>query len=64
MPDDTEADPTVTAFRERPGFIQSEGSRYLRDFWVRYFDRQELIILFDSPSECLQDLKYLSFVRG
>jgi hypothetical protein len=46
-----EADPAVTAFCERPGFIQSEGKRYLADFWVRYFDRQELVILFDSASE-------------
>ena len=46
-----EADPAVTAFCERPGFIQSEGKRYLADFWVRYFDRKELVILFDSPSE-------------
>ena len=46
-----EVDPAVTAFCERPGFIQSEGKRYLADFWVRYFDRQELVILFDSLSE-------------
>lgn len=46
-----EADPAVTAFCERPGFIQSEGKRYLADFWVRYFDHQELVILFDSASE-------------
>jgi hypothetical protein len=46
-----EADPAVTAFCERPGFIQSEGKRYLADFWVRYFDRQELVILFDLASE-------------
>lgn len=46
-----EADPAVTACCERPGFIRSEGKRYLADFWVRYFDRQELVILFDSASE-------------
>ncbi|WP_241021512.1 hypothetical protein [Burkholderia sp. Ac-20353] len=46
-----EADPAVTAFCERPGFIQSEGKRYLADFWVRYFDRHELVILFDLASE-------------
>lgn len=46
-----EADPRVTAFCERPGFIQTEEKRYLADFWVRYFDHQELVILFDSPSE-------------
>lgn len=46
-----EADPAVIEFCERPGFIQSEGKRYLADFWVRYFDRQELVILFDSASE-------------
>ncbi|WP_176060121.1 hypothetical protein [Paraburkholderia sp. BCC1876] len=46
-----EADPAVTAFCERPGFIQAEGKRYLADFWARYFDRQELVILFDSISE-------------
>jgi hypothetical protein len=46
-----EADPAVIAFCERPGFIQSEGKRYLADFWVRYFDRQELVILFDLAYE-------------
>ena len=46
-----EADPAVIVFCERPGFIQSEGKRYLADFRVRYFDRQELVILFDSASE-------------
>ncbi|WP_175914700.1 hypothetical protein [Burkholderia metallica] len=46
-----EADPAVTALCERPGFVQSGEKRYLVDFWVRYFDRQELVILFDSDAE-------------
>jgi hypothetical protein len=46
-----EADPAVTMFCERPGFIQTEGKRYLADCWVRYLDRKELVILFDSASE-------------
>jgi hypothetical protein len=45
-----EADPAVSAFCERPGFIQSAGKCYLADFWVRYFDHQELVILFDSAA--------------
>jgi hypothetical protein len=45
-----EADPAVTAFCERPGFVQSGAKRYLADFWVRYFDHQELVVLFDSES--------------
>lgn len=44
-----EADPAVTTFCERPGFVQAEGRRHLADFWVRYVDRQELVILFDLP---------------
>jgi hypothetical protein len=43
-----EADPAVSAFCERLRFIQSAGRRYLADFWVRYFDHQELVILFDA----------------
>lgn len=46
-----EADPAVTAFCERPGFVQSGAKLYLVDFWVRYVDRQELVILFDSDAE-------------
>jgi len=46
-----EEDPAVTAFCGRPCFIHAEGKRNLVDFWVRYFDRQELVILFDSASE-------------
>ncbi|MFM0328003.1 hypothetical protein [Caballeronia glebae] len=43
-----EADPMVGAFCERPGFIQYGGQRYLAEFWVRYVDREELVILGDS----------------
>jgi hypothetical protein len=35
-----EADPTVIAFCERPGYILFGGQRYLADFWVRYAGRQ------------------------
>ncbi|CAB3734188.1 hypothetical protein [Paraburkholderia rhynchosiae] len=43
-----EADPAVITFCERPGFVQSDGQQYLADFWVRYVDRQELVLLSDS----------------
>jgi hypothetical protein len=43
-----EADPAVGAFCERPGFIQYGGQRYLAEFWVRYVDREELVLLGDS----------------
>lgn len=46
-----EANPAVTTFCERPGYIQAEGRRLLADFWVRYVDRQELVILFDPAEE-------------
>jgi hypothetical protein len=46
-----EADPAVRRFCERPGFIQFDGKCHLADFWVRYVDRQELVILFDSSIE-------------
>jgi hypothetical protein len=43
-----EADPAISIFCERPGFVQSGGQRYLADFWVRYVDRQELVLLSDA----------------
>jgi hypothetical protein len=43
-----EADPAVTTFCERPGYVHVEGQQRLADFWVRYVDRQELVILDDS----------------
>ncbi|WP_157660328.1 hypothetical protein [Burkholderia ubonensis] len=42
-----EADPAARTFCERPGCVMLDGQRYLADFWVRYADRQELIILPD-----------------
>jgi hypothetical protein len=38
----------VTTFCERPGYVHVEGQQRLADFWVRYVDRQELVILDDS----------------
>lgn len=43
-----EADPRISLFCERPGFVQFGEQRYLADFWVRYVDREELVILSDS----------------
>ncbi|EKS72787.1 hypothetical protein [Caballeronia sp. Lep1P3] len=43
-----EADPAAITFCERPGFVQFGGQRYLADFWVRYADRQELVVLTDA----------------
>ncbi|HEM7894638.1 MULTISPECIES: hypothetical protein [Burkholderia] len=46
-----EADPAVQSFCERPGYAQLSGQRYLADFWVRYANREELVILSDSLAE-------------
>ena len=43
-----EANPAVVRFCERPGYVQFDGHQRLADFWVRYVDRQELVILNDS----------------
>jgi hypothetical protein len=43
-----EANPTVVTFCERPGYVQLDGHRRLADFWVRYVDWQELVLLDDS----------------
>lgn len=43
-----EADPRVIAFCERPGYVQFGGKARLADFWVRYIDRQELVLLGDA----------------
>jgi hypothetical protein len=40
-----EADSAVTTFCERPGYVHVEGQQCLADFWVRYVDRQELVVL-------------------
>jgi len=46
-----EASPTVVAFCERPGFVIIDGQQILADFWVRYADRQELVILSEAAFE-------------
>ncbi len=46
-----EADPSVIAFCERPGYIQIDRHKRLADFLVRYIDRNELVILDDRFSE-------------
>lgn len=46
-----EADPLVVAFCERPGYIQIDRHKRLADFWVRYVDRNELVILEDRSCE-------------
>ena len=45
-----EANSTVEAFCERPGFVIIGGQQILADFWVRYADRQELVILSEAAS--------------
>jgi hypothetical protein len=40
-----EANPKVITFCERPGYVMINGERHLADFWVRYVDRDELVIL-------------------
>ncbi|WP_407935811.1 hypothetical protein [Cupriavidus necator] len=40
-----EADPAVVTFCEWPAYAQIDGSRRLADFWVRYGDREELVLL-------------------
>src|SRR5271168_4144636 len=40
-----EADPTAIAFCERPGHVELRERKCLADFWVRYADRQELILV-------------------
>jgi hypothetical protein len=46
-----EADPMVIVFCERPGYVIVNGRERLADFWVRYVDRQELVILDDTFDE-------------
>ncbi|MDR7009627.1 hypothetical protein [Paraburkholderia strydomiana] len=46
-----EADPSVIAFCERPGYIQIDRHKRLADFLARYVDRNELVILDDRFSE-------------
>ncbi|RDJ98097.1 hypothetical protein [Paraburkholderia lacunae] len=42
-----EANPKVITFCERPGYVLIDGYRRLADFWVRYLDREELVVLSD-----------------
>ncbi len=46
-----ETDPAVQSFCERPGYVQLNGQRYLADFWIRYADREEVVILSDSLAD-------------
>jgi hypothetical protein len=46
-----ETDPMVIVFCERPGYVSVNGKERLADFWVRYVDRQELVILDDTFDE-------------
>jgi hypothetical protein len=43
-----EADPAISTFCERPGFVLIDRRRYLADFWVRNVDREELVVLSGS----------------
>ena len=46
-----EADARVVEFCERPGFVQTNGNRREIDFWARYADLEELILVADSMPE-------------
>jgi hypothetical protein len=45
-----EANPKVISFCERPGYVLIDGNRRLADFWVRFADREELVVLIDEAS--------------
>ncbi|XUW93879.1 hypothetical protein OH764_36285 (plasmid) [Burkholderia sp. M6-3] len=40
-----EANPKVITFCERPGYVLINEDRHLADFWVRYVDREEFVVL-------------------
>ncbi|WP_250480793.1 hypothetical protein [Caballeronia sp. GAOx1] len=46
-----EASPAVKAFCENPGFVIIGGQQILADFWIRYADRHELVILSETAFE-------------
>jgi hypothetical protein len=46
-----EADPLAITFCERPGYVQFNGRNRLADFYVRYVDRHELVILDDNSHD-------------
>jgi hypothetical protein len=63
-----EANPRVISFCERPGYVLIDGNRLLADFWVRFADREELVVLIEessnSDAEALgRDLDAASQVR-
>src|SRR6202521_979614 len=40
-----ETDPAVKVFCERPGLVQLGEKQRLAEFWVRYADREEIVVL-------------------
>ncbi|MFB9127096.1 hypothetical protein E2553_40070 [Paraburkholderia dipogonis] len=50
-----EANPKVITFCERPGYVQINEERHLVDFWVRYVDREELVVLIEPLRKCNVD---------
>ncbi len=46
-----EASPSVEAFCENPGFVIIGEQQILADFWIRYADRNELVILSETAFE-------------
>ncbi|WP_080403989.1 hypothetical protein [Burkholderia ubonensis] len=46
-----EANPKVLTFCECPGYVLINGCHRLADFWVRYVDRDNLVLLSDSTIE-------------
>jgi hypothetical protein len=50
-----EANPKVITFCERPGYLLINEDRHLVDFWVRYVDREELVVLSELISRSNAD---------
>jgi hypothetical protein len=50
-----EANPKVITFCERPGYVLINEDRHLADFWVRYVDREELVVLSELISRSKVD---------
>ncbi|CAE6813140.1 hypothetical protein R75465_05488 [Paraburkholderia aspalathi] len=67
-----EANPKVITFCERPGYVLINEVRHLADFWVRYVDREELVILsellwganvgpsYAKPETCIADVRFVT----
>jgi hypothetical protein len=61
-----EADRSVIAFCERPGYVHLDGMDRLADFWVRYAERQEKVALYlkTRPGRSARGRRYTSKVSA